>query len=167
MGAGQRWSAGRKACDSVMPLQVRRVDPTRNRPLFEQLLRGSIGQGRHRLAATAFVSVSVSVVIIRRRSPASSCPPIHAQRTPANGPEQASADMQSGLGSRPHEFESRILRHADQARCCECRRVSLSPEEPRPQFWSQLAFGDPFCSAQSKQPTWAATVRLIGSVTCW
>ena len=61
----------------------------------------------------AVVSVLVSVATVCDRPPTlrPTCgtAPLQAQRRPPEG-------LESGLGSRPHEFESRIFRHADQGR---------------------------------------------------
>jgi hypothetical protein len=98
-------------------------------------LRGPVGQAVLPVrASTALVSVLVSVVIVRGRSRTYSPPSEHAQRTSTNVRERAGAKLESGLGSRPREFESRILRGSDKGKrafAVRCRMVrtcrSLSP----------------------------------------
>ena len=63
------------------------------------------------------VSVLVSVATVRCRSSTLTLPLAQAASVVANHGGRTLADLQSGLGSRPRGFESRILRSPDQARC--------------------------------------------------
>ena len=66
-------------------------------------------------------------------------PQIRAQRMSTNDSERGCAELESGLGSRPHEFESRILRHSE---CC-----CLMPQ------WSLACpFASPVAEPEAGQP---------------
>ncbi len=74
-----------------------------------------LGSG-HRISISPVVSVLVSVATVRDRLPAFAQPARRRRWAPANGPQRDCAELESGLGASPHEFESRILRRCDQGK---------------------------------------------------
>ena len=69
----------------------------------------------HHPVDQALVSFVVSFSYVRRRSARTTEDGQPRSRTLLNRGEPRRADLESVLGASPREFESRILRHADQA----------------------------------------------------
>jgi hypothetical protein len=82
--------------------------PAAIKPVQQPGRRGSSGQ--------CVVSVLVSFTPVRRRSPVVTGSGLRSSRTVADAGERRSALLESVLGATPQEFESPILRHADQGK---------------------------------------------------
>jgi hypothetical protein len=86
--------------------------------------------------ARSIVSLLVSFSYVRPGSLRHSRPCHRRSQTATTHGEHEPTDLESVLGATPREFESRILRHADQALCRGLPRVSVVTLR----VWSQLWF---------------------------
>ena len=73
-------------------------------------------------AGAAPVSVLVSFAAVQGRPRRTGPSRSYRSQTALTYSERTSADLESVLGASPREFESRILRHADQVKRPHCRQ---------------------------------------------